>query len=122
MKKKSSLRRFLTNVYAFSFFNKLMLLTPVYAIFMQEHGMSDLQLSSLFIVLSVGTFMTQIPVTWTTNKLGQKHAMMFAQSLKASAFILWLIWPTYIGFALGMFLWGVQSAFWNVAFEGMVYD
>ncbi|MBQ8041805.1 MAG: MFS transporter [Alphaproteobacteria bacterium] len=122
MKKKSSLRRFLTNVYAFSFFNKLMLLTPVYAIFMQEHGMSDLQLSSLFIVLSVGTFMTQIPVTWITNKLGQKHAMVFAQSLKATAFILWLMWPTYAGFALGMFLWGVQSAFWNVAFEGMVYD
>ena len=84
--------------------------------------MSDLQLSSLFIVLSVGTFMTQIPVTWITNKLGQKYAMIFAQSLKATAFILWLMWPTYAGFALGMFLWGVQSAFWNVAFEGMVYD
>lgn len=122
MKKKSSLRRFLTNIYAFSFFNKLMLLSPVYAIFMQEHGMSDMQLSSLFIILSVGTFMTQIPVTWMTNKLGQRYAMVFAQGLKAVAFILWLICPTYLGFALGMFLWGIQTAFWNVAFEGMLYD
>lgn len=71
MKKKSSLRQFLTNIYAFSFLNKLMFLSPVYAIFMQVHGISDLQLSSMFIILSVGTFMTQIPVTWMTNKLGQ---------------------------------------------------
>ena len=84
--------------------------------------MSDMQLSSLFIILSVGTFMTQIPVTWMTNKLGQRYAMVFAQGLKAVAFILWLICPTYLGFALGMFLWGVQTAFWNVAFEGMLYD
>lgn len=122
MKKKSSLRKFLSNIYAFSFLNKLMFLSPVYAIFMQAHGISDLQLSSMFIILSVGTFMTQIPVTWTTNKLGQKHAMIFAQGLKAVAFILWLVYPNFLGFATGMFLWGVQSAFWNVAFEGMLYD
>lgn len=122
MKKKSSLRRFLANIYAYIFFNKLLLLTPVYAVFMQEHGMSDMALSALFIILSVGTFMCQIPVTWITNKLGQKNAINLGQVLKAFAFALWLIWPTFWGFAIGMFLWGVQCAFFNVAFEGMLYD
>ncbi|MBQ8473786.1 MAG: MFS transporter [Alphaproteobacteria bacterium] len=122
MKKKSSLRRFLTNVYGYTFFNKLLLLSPVYAVFMQEHGMSDMALSSLFIILSVGTFMTQIPVTWITNKLGLKNAINLGQILKAIAFALWLVWPTFWGFAIGMFLWGVQSAFFNVAFEGLLYD
>ncbi len=122
MKKKTSLRRFLTNVYAYAFFNKLILLTPVYAVFMQNHGMSDMQLSSLFIILSVGTFMTQIPVTWITNNLGVKNAINLGQILKAIAFVLWLIWPTYWGFAIGMFLWGTMTAFYNVAYEGMLYD
>lgn len=122
MKKKSSLRRFLANIYGYIFFNKLLLLSPVYAVFMQEHGMSDMQLSALFIILSVGTFMTQIPVTWVTNKLGQKNAINLGQVLKGFAFALWLLWPTFMGFAVGMFLWGVQSAFFNVAFEGMLYD
>ena len=122
MKKKSSLRRFLTNVYGYTFFNKLLLLSPVYAVFMQEHGMSDMALSSLFIILSVGTFITQIPVTWITNKLGLKNAINLGQILKAIAFALWLVWPTFFGFAIGMFLWGVQSAFFNVAFEGLLYD
>ena len=122
MKKKSTLRSFLSKVYAYAFFNKLTLLSPVYAVFMQEHGMSDMQLSSLFIILSVGTFMTQIPVTWTTNKLGVKNAINLGQILKAIAFVLWLVWPTYWGFAIGMFLWGAMTAFYNVAYEGMLYD
>ena len=122
MKKKSSLRRFLTNIYGYVFFNKLLLLSPVYAVFMQEHGMTDMQLASLFIILSVGTFMSQIPVTWMTNKLGQKNAINLGQLLKAIAFVVWLVWPTFSGFAIGMFLWGVQSAFFNVAFEGLLYD
>lgn len=122
MKKNTSLHRFLRNVYGFTFFNKLLLLSPVYAVFMQEHGMTDMQLSALFIILSVGTFACQIPVTWTTNKLGVKNAINLGQMLKAVAFVLWLIWPTFWGFAIGMWLWGIQAAFFNVAFEGLLYD
>ena len=122
MNKNSALRRFLRNVYGYSFFNKLILLTPVYAVFMQKHGLTDLQLSLMFVILSVGTFLMQIPVTWITNKLGAKPAIMLGQLLKAVAFVLWLVWPTFWGFAIGMFLWGVEWAFFNVSFEGMVYD
>lgn len=122
MKKRSTLRQFLTNIYAFTFLNKLTLLTPVYAIFMQDHGVSDMQLATLFILLSVGTFTSQIPVTWVTNKLGQKYAMVLGQWLKIVAFLMWIWWPTYSGFAIGMLIWGIHVAFWNVAFEGMLYD
>lgn len=122
MKKKSELRKFLLNIYGYSFFNKLMLLSPVYAVFMQSHGMTDMQLSSLFIMLSAGTFLTQVPVTWITNRVGQKNAIMLGQVLKGIGFVLWLVWPTYWGFALGMLLWGMMTAFFNVAFEAMVYD
>ncbi len=122
MNKKSNLRRFLRNVYGYAFFNKLILLTPVYAVFMQENGLTDIQLSLMFVILSAGTFLTQIPVTWITNKLGAKPAIMLGQLLKAVAFVLWLVWPTFWGFAIGMFLWGMEWAFFNVSFEGMVYD
>ncbi len=122
MKKKSALRRFLTNVYAHAFFNKLMMLSPVYAIFMQSHGISDIALSSLFIILSVGIFCTQIPVTWLTNRVGQKNTIIIGQLAKAIAFLLWIYWPTYWGFAIGMFIWGIQGAAHNVAFEGLIYE
>lgn len=122
MAQSSGLRRFLRNVYGYSFFNKLILLTPVYAVFMQENGLTDMQLALMFVILSAGTFLTQIPVTWITNKFGAKNAIILGQILKAAAFILWYFYPTFIGFAIGMFLWGVEWAFFNVAFEGLVYD
>ncbi len=122
MKKKSSLRRFLTNIYGYAFFNKLTLLSPVYAVFMQSHGMNEMQLSSLFMILSVATFSLQIPATWVTNRIGPKRALALGQLLKAIGFVLWLVWPTYWGFAIGMALWGVMTAFYGVAFEAMIYD
>lgn len=122
MKKSSSLHRFLINIYGYTFFDKLLLLTPVYAIFMQQHGITDMQLSLLFILLSVGTFTGQIPVTWLMNKIGPKYAMIIGQILKGIGFIIWLFWPVFIGFAIGMFLWGVMYAIYNVALEGMIYD
>lgn len=122
MAQSSGLRRFLRNVYGYSFFNKLILLTPVYAVFMQENGLTDMQLALMFVILSAGTFLTQIPVTWITNKFGAKNAIILGQVLKAFAFILWYFCPNFAGFAIGMFLWGVEWAFFNVAFEGLVYD
>lgn len=122
MNKQSNLRRFLHNIYGYAFFNKLLLLTPVYAVFMQENGLTDIQLSLMFIIMSAGTFLTQIPVTWTTNKLGTKRAILLGLFLKACAFMLWFLTPSFWGFAVGMFLWGVECAFYNVAFESMLYD
>ena len=122
MKTSPSLRSFLRNIYGYSFFNKLMLISPVYAVFMQDHGMSDMQLSVLFMLLSLATMGTQIPVTWLTNRLGQKNAVQLGQLLKGIGFVVWLIWPTFWGFALGMILWGAMTAFFDTAFEGMIYD
>ena len=114
--------RLLCSLYGFAFFNKFLLLTPVYAIFMQVNGLTDLQLSTMFIVSALGTILGQGPITFFTNRLGQRWAMIIGQIIKAIAILLWLVIPNYIGFAVGMFLWGVQAGFRSVAFEGLVYD
>lgn len=116
------MKRLLISLYGFAFFNKFLLLTPVYAIFMQENGLSDLQLSTMFIISALGTILGQGPITYITNRVGQRWSMIIGQILKAIAILLWLVMPTYAGFVVGMFLWGVQSGFRSVAFEGLVYD
>ena len=116
------MRRLLFSLYGFSFFNKFLLLTPVYAIFMQQNGVSDVQLSTMFIISSVATVLGQLPITFITNRIGGRWAMIFGQFLKMFAVLLWLVWPTYAGFAAGMVLWGLQAGFRSVAFEGLMYD
>lgn len=116
------MKRLLISLYGFAFFNKFLLLTPVYAIFMQANGLTDLQLSTMFIIFALGTILAQVPITYITNRLGQRWSMMVGQILKVFAILLWLGAPNYPIFAVGMFLWGVQAGFRSVAFEGLVYD
>ena len=116
------MNRLMISLYGFAFFNKFLLLTPVYAVFMQANGLSDLQLSTMFIISALGTILGQAPITYITNRIGQRWSMIIGQILKAIAILLWLAWPTYTGFVVGMFLWGVQAGFRSVAFEGLVYD
>ena len=116
------MRRLLLGIYGFSFFNKFLLLTPVYTIFMQQNGLTDFQLSTMFIVSSLGTILGQVPITNITNRLGQRWSMMIGQILKIMAVLLWLVMPNYAGFFIGMFMWGIQAGFRGVAFEGLVYD
>lgn len=116
------MKRLMISLYGFAFFNKFLLLTPVYAIFMQENGLTDLQLSTMFIISALGTILGQGPITYITNRVGQRWSMMVGQIVKAIAILLWLALPTYVGFVVGMFLWGVQAGFRGVAFEGLVYD
>ncbi len=122
MKKNPNLRSFLTNIYGFAFCNKLLFLLPVYAIFMQSHGVSDMGLAVLVMLLSVGALVSQIRVPWLVNAIGARRAILLGQMLKIFGISLWVFWPTFIGFAIGMLTWGVQWAILAVAFEGMLYD
>ncbi len=116
------MKRLLFSLYGFAFFNKFLLLTPVYAIFMQENGLNDLQLSTMFIISAIGTIMAQAPITFLTHRFGQRWSMILGQFLKTFAILLWLVMPNYVGFVIGMFMWGAQAGFRSVAFEGLVYD
>lgn len=116
------MKRLLLSLYGFAFFNKFLLLTPVYSIFMLANGLTDFQLSMMFIVSAIGTILAQVPVAYLTNHLGQRWSMIIGQGLKMFAILLWLVMPNYIGFVVGMLLWGAQSGFRSVAFEGLVYD
>lgn len=116
------MRRLLLGIYGFAFFNKFLLLTPVYAVFMLQNGIGETLLSAMFFISAAATVLGQVPITYMTNRFGARFAMIFAQILKAVAVIMWLLMPGYFGFIFGMILWGVQSGFRNVAFEGLVYD
>jgi MFS family permease len=89
---------------------------------MLENGLTDFQLSTMFIVSAIGTILAQMPIAFITNRVGQRASMILGQVLKIIAILLWLVMPNYVGFVTGMFLWGVQAGFRSVAFEGLVYD
>ncbi len=42
--------------------------------------------------------------------------------LSAGAFAIWMVWPTYPGFAAGFMLWAASSALASGTFEAWLYD
>lgn len=115
-------KRFLTNIYGYTFFNSMMMLSPVYAIFMQANGMTDFDISVLLMLWSGAVLVTQFPVAACARKCGAKNILLLGQILKAIAFLLWFVFPYYIGFAIGMILWGMHGAIYNVVSEDVLYD
>ena len=119
---KTDTDKFLANIYGYAFFNSLTLLSPVYAVFMSEHGMSDFMVSSLLMLWPVGVLLTQIPLSSVANRIGARLTLVLGQILKIAAFILWILWPCYLGFAIGMLMWGAHGAIYNVIGEDVLYS
>ncbi len=122
MSDKYSLTRFLNCIYGYTFFNALLFLEPVYAVFMQAHGVSDFGISVLLMLWSGGVLLTQLPVAHIARRFGAKNVMLFGMVIKAVAMIMWLLWPCLPVFAIGMLMWGVQGAIYNVVSEDVLYD
>jgi len=122
MKQQSSLRDFLFNVYGYSFFNCLVFMYPVYMLFFSNSGVSDAGKSVLLILWSLFVVAVQIPVLSIANRVSRKSIMVVTSMLKLLCFGVWIIWPTFWGFAFGFLLWGIHWAAWNVVWEAMLYD
>jgi len=122
MKKKSSLRSFLFNIYGYAFFDSLGFMYPVYMLFFASSGVSDTGASLLLILWSLFVVFTQIPVLFIANKFPRKPVLVISQLLKLSCFLVWAVWPTFWGFALGFLLWGIEWAIYNTVYEAMVYE
>lgn len=119
---KSNLKKFLTCIYGYEFFNSFVLLYPVYAIMFQDNGMSDMQISILLIIWSISVLIFQLPLNMLTDRFSNKQIVLYGQTLKAFCFIVWILWPTFLGYTIGFILWGLQWAIYNSPFEALVYE
>ena len=122
MATKNSVHDFLINMYGYTFFNYLMWVEPVYPIYMQMHGASDFGISALLMLWSAGVIVTQLPIALLARRFGARNVLFAGLAIKAAAIIMWLVWPQMLGFAIGMFLWGMQGAIYNVVSEDVMYD
>ncbi|MCB1683888.1 MAG: hypothetical protein KDI31_05370, partial [Pseudomonadales bacterium] len=90
-----------------AFLDDLILIYPVYAIMMQEAGISGVELSGLFIVWSLAALLFEIPSGVIGDRLNRKLYIGFGALVSGSGYLVWLFWPTLPGFALGFVLWSL---------------
>lgn len=99
-----------------------MLLYPVYALLFADAGLSTAQISTLFVLWSVVSFVVEIPSGAWADTWSRRRLYALGAFLTALGFGLWVVWPTYPGFALGFVLWGLGGSLGSGTLEALVYD
>ncbi len=97
-------------------------LYPVYALLFASAGLSAGQISVLFALWSVTGFVVEIPSGALADRVSRRHLLAASTLLRASGFALWLLWPSFAGFAIGFVLWGASSAVISGTWESLLYD
>ena len=99
-----------------------MLLYPLYALLFAEHGLSTAQLSSLLAIWSITSFTLEIPSGVLADATSRRTLLVVGPMLSSAGFGLWIIAPSYLAFALGFILWGMQGALQSGALQALVYE
>ena len=99
-----------------------MLLYPVYALLFADRGLSTAEIASLFVIWSVVSFVAEIPSGALADMWSRRKLYALGEWLTAAGYAVWVVWPSYPGFALGFVLWGLGGALGSGALEALVYD
>ncbi|GIH08144.1 MFS transporter [Rhizocola hellebori] len=115
-------RRLARSLYALRITDEFIPWFPLYALYMIDSGVSAGELASLFVIWSVTAFTVEIPSGAWADAFSRRKLVALGAAIRGVGFLIWTIWPSYWGFALGFVLWGIRSAMKSGAVEALVYD
>jgi MFS family permease len=113
---------FVPRVLAYHASRDLVPLYSVYALLFADHGVDSGQISLLFIIWALTSFLCEIPSGAWADTFDRRRLLVLSAAIYAAGFSAWMLWQTFTGFALGFVCWGFSSALMSGTFESMVYD
>jgi len=115
-------RSLVRRLIAFQALDEFMPIFPVYALLFDENGLSTAEISSLFVLWSVVTFLFEVPSGAWADTVSRRLLLCLSSVAYGAAFSSWLLCPTAAGFAAGFALWGLSSALSSGTFQALAYD
>ena len=115
-------RSLVRRLIAFQALDEFMPIFPVYALLFDENGLSTAEISSLFVLWSVVTFLFEVPSGAWADTVSRRLLLCLSSVAYGAAFSSWLLFPTAAGFAAGFALWGLSSALSSGTFQALAYD
>lgn len=94
----------------------------LYALLFADTGLSDAEISALFILWSTVSIVAEVPSGVLADRFSRRGALVAAGVLQASGYALWIALPGFPAFAAGFVLWGLGGALVSGAFEALLYD
>ncbi|WP_433197298.1 MFS transporter [Nocardia sp. CA-107356] len=97
-------------------------LYALYAVLFADHGLNTGQISSLLAIWSATAFLLEVPSGAWADTVSRRGLLVLSGVLLTAGFTSWTVLPTYLGFAVGFFLWGTSGALVSGTFEALLYD
>ena len=113
---------FLARVYALSFFDRFILIFPLYTVMFVDAGLKPVEITVCLTAWSITSFVLQVPSGVIADRWSRRHILALAQLVRGLGFVVWLLYPHFWGFFAGLQLWGIKSAFTSGTFEALLYD
>lgn len=83
----------------------------LYAIMFSQIGHLDLKhIGWLFSIWFLAYLFAELPSGVLADYWSRKHVVTIGNLLRAAGFVIWIIWPSFTGYAIGFALWGVMIA------------
>ncbi|MEU3518056.1 MFS transporter [Streptomyces sp. NPDC006654] len=109
-------------VYLYTCLTELLPLHAVYALLMTSHGVSTGELSVLFAVWTVTTFVCEVPSGALADRFPRHRVLAAAALAQCTGFALWTALPSLGSFAAGFVLWGAGTALTSGTLQSLLYD
>lgn len=116
------MQSFLWKVYLYSFFDAFILIGAIYALYFAAHGLNPFQISILIAIWSAVVFMGEVPAGVIADKYSRRNILILASLCRGVGFLIWLLFPNFLGFAIGFIFWGLRNILASGTFEAFIYD
>lgn len=96
---------------------------PAYAImFNSRSGLSTTEISALFIICNIAAMLAEVPTGILADRISRRTVLLLSGLLSGLSFALWLVFPNFVGYALGFAVWGIGFAMSSGALQAYLYD
>ncbi len=90
--------------------------------FDERSGLSTTAITELLIIWTVVAFATELPTGVLADRYPRRYLLAAASALEAATYVLWLIEPSYGGYAAGFAVWGVAYSLSSGCLQAYLYD
>ncbi|WP_165844038.1 MFS transporter [Phenylobacterium kunshanense] len=107
---------------ALRFFDAFVLIAPFYTVMFAERGLTPAQIGIVLASWSMVGVVLEAPCGVLADRWSRRWILAIAQLLRVVGFMIWIAFPNFWGFLIGLMLWGMKSASLSGCFEALIYD
>lgn len=95
---------------------------PLYAVLFADSGLDPADIAALLAFWTITGLILEVPSGALGDTFSRRRLLMIGTCLRAAGFAIWVLWPTFTGFAIGFLLWSMESALNSGTAQALLYD